>query len=194
MNTELVSVQLPTTHKFNSQQYHLMAEAGVFMHIPEPRIELIKGEIIQMSPIGRKHGACVARLDRLIQKLLANELFVWVQNSIRLDDGSEPQPDLALLKLRNDFYAERLPIPEDILLIIEVADSSIEYDRSVKMPLYAEFGIPEAWIIDVNAQILTRYTNPSARGYKISESLDRNDSVLVLGVEIDVNDIFGSGV
>jgi Uma2 family endonuclease len=99
---------------------------------------------------------------------------------------------LALLKLREDFYAERLPTPEDILLIIEVADSSIDYDRTVKMPLYAEFGIPEAWIIDVNEKTLTRYTNPSARGYKSTESLDANDMISVLGIEIPVKDVVGS--
>ncbi len=176
--------------KFNSQQYHLMAEAGVFN--PESRIELIKGEIITMSPIGRKHGSCVARLDRLIQQLLANKVFVWVQNSILLDNGSEPQPDLTLLKLRDDFYEERLPTPEDILLIIEVADSTIEYDRHTKMPLYAEFGIPEAWLIDVNAKTLTKYTNPSPKGYKSIESLDGNDVVLVLEIEIAIKDILGS--
>jgi len=192
MNTELVSVQLPTTHKFNSQQYHLMAEAGVFDRTLESRLELIKGEVIQMSPIGRKHGACVARLHQLLVNNFNGRFIVWGQNSIRLDNGSEPQPDLAVLKLRDDFYEERLPIPEDILLIIEVADSSIEYDRTVKMPLYAEFDIPEVWIIDVNEKTLTRYTNPSSRGYKTSESLDRNDSVLVLGVEVAVKDMLGS--
>jgi len=168
-----------------------MAEAGVFAHIPENCIELIKGEVIQMSPIGRKHGGCVARANQLLVDKFIRRFIIWTQNSIRLDNSSEPQPDLALLKLRDDFYTERLPIPEDILLIIEVADSSIDYDRTVKIPLSAEFGIPESWLIDVNEKILTRYTIPSVRGYKTSESLDRNDSVLVLGIEIAVRDIVG---
>jgi Uma2 family endonuclease len=178
-----------TTHKFSSEQYHLMAIAGVF--VPETRLELIKGEIIQMSPIGRKHAACVARLDRLLQQLFFNQAIIWTQNSIRLDDGSEPQPDLAMLKLRDDFYAESLPIPEDILLIIEVADSTISYDRDIKMPLYAEFGITEAWLIDVNHKTLIRYTNPNLRGYKNTEILDGNDTVSVLEGEIAVKDILG---
>jgi Uma2 family endonuclease len=180
-----------TKYKFNAQQYHLMAEAGVFSHIYDHCLELIKGEIIQMSPIGRKHAAAVARLDRLLQQLFSSQAIIWTQNSIKLDDGSEPQPDLALLKFRDDFYIERLPIPEDILLIIEVADSTISYDRDFKMPLYAEFGISEAWLIDVNDKILSKYTNPSPRGYKASESLDGNDMISVLGVEIAVKDIFG---
>ncbi len=177
-------------HKFNSQQYHLMAEAGVFT--PESRIELIKGEIITMSPIGRKHGSCVARLNQLLVQKFIGRFIIWGQSSIRLDNGSEPQPDLALLKLRDDFYIEGLPTPEDILLIIEVADSTIDYDRHTKMPLYAEFDIPEAWLVDVNQENLTKYTNPSPKGYKNTESLDKNDLVIVLGVEIMVKDIFGS--
>jgi Uma2 family endonuclease len=179
-----------TKHKFNSQQYHLMAEAGVF--IPESRIELIKGEITTMSPIGRKHAACVARLQYLMQQKLDNRAIVWTQTSIHLDNGSEPQPDLCLLRWRDDFYEERLPIPEDILLIIEVSDSTIDYDRNTKMPLYAEFAIPEAWLIDVNAKTLTRFTKPSSIGYKSAESLDGNDVLLLLGVEIMVKEVLGS--
>jgi Uma2 family endonuclease len=179
-----------TKHKFNSQQYHLMAEAGVFDS--ESRIELIKGEIIQMSPIGKKHAVCVARLDRLLQRLLSNQAFIWVQSPVRLDNGSEPQPDLAILKLRDDFYEERLPIPEDILLIIEVSDSTIDYDLNIKMPLYAEFDIPEAWLIDVNEKTVTRFAKPSSSGYKSTESLDGNDLLLLLGVEITVKEVLGS--
>jgi Uma2 family endonuclease len=126
-----------------------------------------------------------------LYKIFIGRYIIWGQSSIRLNDGSEPQPDLALLKLRDDFYAESLPIPEDILLIIEVADSTISYDRDIKMPLYAEFGIPEAWLIDVNLKTLTRYANPNLRGYKNTENLDGNDTVSVLGVEIAVKDILG---
>jgi Uma2 family endonuclease len=179
-----------TTHKFSSEQYHLMAIAGVFSH--NQRIELIKGEIIEMSPIGKKHAAYVAKLQYLLHENFANRSIIWTQNSIKLDNGSEPQPDLALLKLRDDFYIESLPVPEDILLIIEVADSTLSYDRDIKMPLYAEFGILEAWLFDVNDKTLTRYTNPSQRGYKNTESLDGNDTVSVLGVEISVKEVLGS--
>lgn len=179
-----------TTHKFSSEQYHLMAIAGVFSHVQ--RIELIKGEIIQMSPIGKKHAAYVAKLQYLLHENFADRSIIWTQNSIKLHNGSEPRPDLVLLKLRDDFYIESLPTPEDILLIIEVADSTISYDRDIKMPLYAEFGIPEAWLIDVSDKNLTRYTNPSQRGYKNTESLDGNDRTSILGVEIAVKDILGS--
>ena len=181
-----------TKHKFSSQQYHLMAEAGVFDRIREQRLELIKGEIIQMSPIGRKHCACIARLQKKFEQVLGENIIVWTQSSIRLGDTSEPQPDLTLLKFRHDFYAEGLPTPEDILLIVEVADSTISYDRDLKMPLYAESGIPEAWLVDVNARTITRYTEPSAKGYKSSQRLDINDSILCLDKEIAATDIFGN--
>jgi len=181
-----------TKHKFSSQQYHLMTEAGVFEHIQGQRLELIKGEIIQMLPIGRNHCACIARLNKLLFAKFGSKQIIWVQSSIRLDDGSEPQPDLALLNLRSDFYEEALPAPEDILLIVEVADSTISYDRDLKMPLYAEFGIPEAWLVDVNKKTLTRYTSPSSQGYKDSQRLDINDSIPCLDKEIAATDIFGN--
>jgi Uma2 family endonuclease len=178
-----------TKYKFTAQEYHLMSETGIFS--PEHRLELIRGEIVKMSPIGRKHCACIAALNELLFTKFAGKFNIWVQSSIRLDDGSEPQPDIALLRRRADFYRESLPSPADILLVIEVADSTISYDRDVKMPLYAEFGIMEAWLIDVNAKTLTKYTEPSPRGYKTSHRLELNDAVLCLGEEINLVDIFG---
>ncbi|MDX2255875.1 MAG: Uma2 family endonuclease [Pseudanabaenaceae cyanobacterium bins.39] len=103
--------------------------------------------------------------------------IIWTQNPIRLGDRSEPQPDLAILKLRDDFYANALPTPEDILLIIEVADSTITYDRDVKSPLYAANGIPEMWLFDVNQQIIEGYLQPSPSGYKRSQRYERVDTI-----------------
>ena len=179
-----------TKYKFTTQEYHLMSEVGMFA--PEHRLELIKGEIVEMSPIGRKHCACIAKLQKKFEQILGENIIVWTQNSIHLDGESEPQPDLALLKLRADFYEERLPRSKDILLIVEVADSTISYDRDVKMPLYAELGIIEAWLVDVNAKTLTKYTEPSCTGYKTSHRLELNDEVLCLDVVINLTDIFGS--
>jgi Uma2 family endonuclease len=179
-----------TKYKFTSQEYHLMSETGLFNH--EQRLELIRGEIIKMSPIGKKHCACIARLQKKLEQILGAHIIVWTQNSIRLDNNSEPQPDLALLKLRADFYSESLPTSEDILLIIEVADSTIGYDREVKIPLYAEFGINEVWLIDVNEKTLTKYTVPSSKGYKTSQRFELTDSVLCLNVEIAVTEILGN--
>ena len=179
-----------TKQKFSTLQYHLMAKAGVFE--PDQRLELINGEILQMSPIGRKHAAYVARLQSWLHQNLSNRAIIWTQSSIQLDRISEPQPDLTLLKLRDDFYEERLPIPTDIFLIIEVADSTIAYDQDVKMPLYAEFDIPEIWLVDVNQEILTIYTQPSNSVYQFSESYSSNDLVSCLGVKISVSSIFGN--
>jgi len=166
------------THKFTTQQYHLMHEAGVF---PEgDRLELINGEITKMSPIGRKHAACINRLVEFFTQKLGTQIVLSVQNSIRLDDNSQPQPDLAILKRRNDFYEEGLPTPSDILLIIEVSDSTIAYDRDIKMPLYAAAGIPEMWLFDVNKKAIEGYSLPSSSGYKQMRRYEADDTLAML--------------
>lgn len=166
------------THKFTTQQYHLMHEAGVFTQ--GDRFELINGEIIKMSPIGRKHVACVLRLAKLFERKLHERVIVSAQNPILLNNGSEPQPDLAILKPREDFYEEGLPTPSDVLLIIEVADSTIAYDREVKSPLYAAAGIPEMWLFDVNKKAIEGYSYPSASGYKQINRYEQNDTLSML--------------
>lgn len=179
MTAKLVTPSFTSNiHKFTVQQYHLMHEAGVFAE--GDRYELINGEIREMSPIGIKHAVCVAKTARLFQIKLGDQVFVWVQNPIILRNHSEPQPDLAILKWRDDFYASALPTPEDILLIIEVADSTITYDRDVKMPLYAANGIPEMWLFDLNQQIIEGYSQPSASGYKRSQRYEQGDTISLL--------------
>jgi Uma2 family endonuclease len=127
---------------------------------------------------------------------LNSEAIVYVQSSLRLDSHSEPQPDLVLLKPRPDFYEEELPKPSDVLLIIEVADSSIAYDRDVKVPLYAEAGIEEFWLVDINNRILTSYTSPTTDGYVKSHHYRSGDSIPILAfpdVTIAWVNIFGQG-
>ncbi len=172
-----MTVQL-LTHKFTTQQYHLIHEAGVFAE--GDRLELINGEITKMSPTGRKHAACINRLVRSFTKKLGAQIVLSVQNSIRMDDNSQPQPDLAILKLRNDFYEEGLPKPSDILLIIEVADSTIAYDRDIKMPLYAAAGIPEMWLFDVNQKVIEAYSLPSSSRYKQMRRYEANDTLAMI--------------
>ena len=172
-----MTIQL-LTRKFTTEQYHLMHEAGVFTE--GDRLELINGEITEMSPIGRKHAACVNRLVTLFTKKLGDRVIVSVQNPIRLADNSEPQPDLAILKPRNDFYEDSLPTSLDILLIIEVADSTISYDREVKMPLYSVAGIPEMWLFDLNRKAIERFSQPSALGYKQMQRYEQNDTFSML--------------
>jgi len=176
--TALLTTPVLNPVKFTVEQYHLMYEAGIFGD--EDRYELINGEIITMSPIGRKHGAYVNRLVAAFTQKLGDRIVLSVQNSILLADRSQPQPDLAILKYRDDFYEEALPIPADILLIIEVADSSLEYDRDVKAPLYAAAGIPEMWLFDVNTKIITSFTQPSELGYKQIYRYTQGDRLSIL--------------
>ncbi len=166
-------VDLQKDFKFTVEQYHLMHEAGVFSE--GDRLELIAGEIKTMSPIGRKHAACIIRLAKLLEKKLGDRALISVQNPIDLGNKSQPQPDLAVLKPRDDFYEEALPTPADILLIIEVADSSLEYDRDIKVSLYATAGISEMWLFDVNNKMIAGFSQPSALGYKRIDRYDRGD-------------------
>ncbi|MEA5619046.1 Uma2 family endonuclease [Cronbergia sp. UHCC 0137] len=178
-----MTVQL-LKHKFTTEQYHLMHEAGVFSE--SDRLELINGEITEMSPIGKKHAVCVARLNELFFTRLLYKVQIWSQNPILLDNGSEPQPDLAILKRRDDFYAEGLPTPSDILLVIEVADSTIAYDREIKMPLYGATKIPEMWLFDLNKKAIEGYSQPSTTGYKRMQRYEENDIFSMLAFP-DVN-------
>ncbi len=171
---------IANSHKFllTTDQYHLMHESGVFQN--GDRLELVNGEITEMSPIGRKHVACIIRLVKLFEKKLGDRVMVSAQNSVRLNNQAEPQPDIAILKWRDDFYHEALPTPDDVLLIIEVADSSIDYDRHVKAPLYAAAAIPEMWLFDVNQKIIEGYSQPSPNGYKLLRRYDEGDNLSIL--------------
>ncbi len=151
------------TRKFTVEQFHRMIQCGVFPE--DDRIELIHGEIAEMSPIGPSHAACVKRGNRLFSEALRARCVVSVQDPVQLDDRSAPQPDLALLVSREDFYASALPRPRDVLLAVEVSDSSLEYDRTVKIPLYAAAGIAEAWIVDLAALAIEVHTGPRRTGY-----------------------------
>jgi Uma2 family endonuclease len=129
-----MSVQLRKRY-FNVDDYYRMAEAGLFSE--GERVELIEGEVVEMSPIGSRHAGCVMRSSTVLNRRFGHLAIVSVQNPIRLDDFSEPQPDLALLKPRKDFYSTSHPTAADVLVVIEVADTSADYDRNVKLPLYA---------------------------------------------------------
>ncbi len=148
-------------HKFTSDDYEFMIASGIFAD--GARVELIHGEIVTMSPIGARHVHVVGLLTGLLARQTTSTVFVSVQSSLWLPNDSEPQPDLALI--RGDYDANNLPTPADALLVIEVADSSLAYDREVKLPLYASAGIPEAWLVDIAAGRIERHTEPSADGY-----------------------------
>ena len=157
-------VLLLARHQFTVEEYHQMVEVGLLAE--ESRVELIDGEIIDMSPIGRRHAVRVARLCQLFTELLGRLVFVWPQNPIRLSNLAEPEPDVTLLRPRSDFYEGKDPDVSDILLVVEVADSSVEYDRRVKAPLYARHGIREYWLVNLVEAHVAIYRDPAPDGYR----------------------------
>ncbi|MDM3847825.1 MAG: Uma2 family endonuclease [Aphanizomenon gracile PMC649.10] len=192
MNLQLAKPRL-NTFRLNVSQYHQMSEAGIFSE--NDKVELINGEIIEMSPIGRRHTACVNRLNSVFSQLLGKKVIIAVQNPITLNNLSEPQPDIALLKPRADFYESGHPQPQDVFLLIEVADSSLEYDRDVKIPLYASSGITEVWLVDIYEQVIIVYRYPSENGYSDIQKLSRGEKMSIQAfpeVNLVVDDILGS--
>jgi Uma2 family endonuclease len=150
-------------HRLTVPAYRRMAEAGILA--PDARVELIEGEIIDMPPIGSRHAGTVKHLARVLQRCAGDLAIVQVQDPVSLDENSEPQADLALLRPRQDFYRSAHPGAVDVLLIIEVADVSLHYHSEVKVPLYARHGIPEVWIADLNDRRLMRYRDPRDGAY-----------------------------
>lgn len=150
-------------HLFTVWDYHRMTEAGVLNE--DSRVELIQGQIISMSPIGAPHSRMVNRLTRLLVPLVGARGIVSVQNPVRLDDGSEPQPDVTILHPRMDQDDAGTPGPADVLLLIEVADSSLGFDRATKLPLYAEAGIRDYWIVNLQERAIEVHRSPEDGRY-----------------------------
>jgi hypothetical protein len=155
-----------THHRFTSREYYRMAETGLLK--PEARVELLNGQILNMSPIGPSHGSAVKRLNDFFSNLPHGRWLLAVQDPIALDDYSEPQPDLILLKRAPDFYEKRHPGPDDVYLLIEVSDSTLAFDREEKLPLYGRAGIREVWIINLPDQTVELYRDPHYHGYTSS--------------------------
>jgi Uma2 family endonuclease len=186
-----MSVQIARRY-FNVTEFYRMAKAGVFSE--DDRVELIEGEILEMSPIGSRHAACVGRLTELFSQQVGSRAIVWVQNPVRLNDYSEPLPDISLLKRRADFYAEHHPTPADVLLIVEVADTSVDYDRNIKLPIYAQANIPEVWLINLPKNIVEVYTRPTSEKYQKSRKFKRGEllvSTQVADLSLNVDDVLG---
>ena len=177
-------------YRFTVDEFARMGEAGIFTE--DDRVELIDGEILQMTPIGPAHAWIVDRLNELIMTRLAGRVHVRVQNPVRLDRHTEPQPDLVVAR-RSDAYAARHPEPGDVLLAIEVADSSLRYDRLEKAPRYARSGVPEMWLVDVEAGTVTVHTDPGPDGYASRHVRRRGDQIVSTSVPelgFPVDDIF----
>lgn len=165
-----MSVQL-TRHRFSVDDYHAMADNDVLK--PDDRVELIEGEIVDMTPIGSRHAAVVDLLTRWLVIGCGARAIVRVQGPVRLDPFSEPQPDLTLLAPRDDFYRLKAADPADVLLLVEVADSSLQYDRAVKLPLYARSGVREVWLVDLVQNQVGVYRDPGPGGFGQAEHLGR---------------------
>lgn len=155
-------VRLPY-HLWTVAEYQRMAAAGLLDE--SDRVELIEGELVDMAPIGSRHAFWVDRIAEALGGGSQASHMVRVQNPVELSERSQPQPDIALVKRNN--YAARHPSPDDILLLIEVSDTTLEYDREIKLTLYARHGIPEVWIVDVEADELTVYREPAEGQYRL---------------------------
>ena len=162
-------------YRFTVDQYLAMGKAGILSK--EDRVELLEGVIVAMAAMGNRHLAVVARFNKTLTQSVGDRAIVWVQGSVQLDDNTRPEPDLALLRERPDFYESEAAGPEDILLIIEVSDSSLEYDRGEKLALYARFGIPEVWISALPELIVEAHTEPVHGRYKCKRIYSPGDTI-----------------
>lgn len=178
-------------HRLTVAEYHRMGQTGVFSE--DDRVELIEGDIVDMAPIGISHAGTVKYLINVLIGVVGQRAVVSAQDPLVLDRHSEPQPDIALLKPRADFYRTAHPRPEDVLLLVEVADTTLRYDREVKLPLYARHNITEVWIVDLENRGLCVYRDPAEAGYRNAQTVE-HPAVLVPvalpDIPIDLSGLF----
>jgi Uma2 family endonuclease len=178
--------------RFTVEEYERMGAAGILGE--DERVELLDGEIVEMSPIGPRHAGGVNRLNRLLTGALRDRAVVTVQNPVRLALRSEPQPDLVVARPRRDFYELGHPTPDDVLLLVEVAETSAAFDRRVKTPLYARAGIQEVWLVDVASEQVVVHRAPAGHGYADVRTLGRGDRLTPLAfpdLDLSVADVLG---
>ena len=187
-------MQTEATKKlFTVDEYYRMDEVGILAE--DVRTELINGEIIEISPMGPRHAASVSRINHLLFPLFAGNAVLRIQLPLRLNDYNEPQPDLSFVKVRRDFYELRHPGPADVFSILEISDTSLRYDRDVKMGVYASSRIPEFWVLDLVGRALLVFREPSRGEYKTSLKFQPGDSVSMLAfseIKIAVSDLLGA--
>ena len=174
-----------------TEAYHLMIEAGILTE--DDKVELLNGEIIEMSPIKNPHKGIVNWFTNYLSQLLAGKAVISPQNPIKLGDYSEPEPDITLCKFDKNFYRDKDTTVEDIIVVIEVADSTLYKDREIKLPIYAENGIPAYWIVNLPDEQVEMYSNPMGKLYKSRELAVKGDMLNIPGfdLQIAVEDIFG---
>lgn len=179
-------------YSFTAEEFERLGEAGILRQ--DARLELIEGEIFEMSPIGSLHAACVDALALLLFEIARRRFIVRVQNPVLLNDFSEPQPDVTLLRWRDDFYRDALPTPEDVLLVMEVADTTVVTDRKVKLPLYARAGITEVWLVNIPEEQVEIYSDPADGSYRRAEVFGRGAearSHTLEGLVVSVGELLG---
>ena len=180
-------------HLLTVEEYHRMGETGILKQ--QDRVELIEGEIVDMAPIGSNHAGTVNYLSKVLNTSLSTEAIISSQNPIIMNNLSEPEPDIVVLKLRDDFYRHAHPTPDDIYLVIEVAESSLQYDREIKIPLYAKYNIPEVWLVDLESNQLTVYSSPKNNQYENIETITTYSHVAIQkipGIKINLSNLFES--
>jgi Uma2 family endonuclease len=187
MSRTLERQQTPTRHRLDVGAYYKMAKAGIFA--PNDHVELIGGEIFDKAPNNSRHAGMRDRLNRLFARTAADRVaLVGVQSPLRLDAWNEPQPDVMLLKPRADDYQSRHPGAADVLLLVEVSETSLAFDRGAKLPLYAKFGVPEVWIVDLKGAAIEVFREPGGDGYAAKQRLTSGSlaPVLLPAAAIDV--------
>ena len=186
-----MSVQV-VRRSFTVEEYYRMVEAGILSE--DDRVELLEGEIVEMPPIGSRHASSVDRLNRLFSQRVGDRALVRVQNPVRLGPRTEPQPDLALLRPRPDYYAQAHPGPEDVFLVVEVGETSADFDREVKIPLYARAGISEVWLLDLGGGHVEVYRGPTVQGYREVRRVQRGQRLApeaLPDLDLAMDDILG---
>lgn len=181
-------------HAFTVTEFHRMGEVGILSE--RDRVELIEGELVSMSPIGSHHAGAVNALTRLLILAAGERAVISVQNPVRLDEQTEPEPDVAVLRPREDDYRGATPAPGDVLLVVEVADTSLDYDRAVKRPLYARHGVPEVWVVDLAAREVEVCRGPVGGQYTSVNRVGAQgmlEPVLLPGVTISAAAVLGRG-
>ena len=177
---------------FTVDEYYKMVDAGILRD--DDRVELIEGEIIQMSSMGSRHAAVVTRVTDVLIPFLKGRALLRPQLPLRLNEFNEPGPDIVVLKPRPDFYASKHPGPADVFLVLEISDSSLRDDRDVKLPIYAAMRLPEVWIADLAGDEVLVYREPSGKRYNTSLSFRSGDSISCLTppqIQLAVDDLLG---
>jgi Uma2 family endonuclease len=193
MATNAISPQAHSPYRFSVEQYYRMAEVGLLA--PDARVELIEGEICDMPPIGYRHSATVAWLHWQLTKAIGDRAWVVNQYPLRLSRHSEPQPDLMVLRSRRGYYRDAHPTARDALLVVEVCDSSWLYDREIKMPLYASYGVQEAWLVDLGVGQLNCYGSPHGGAFVETKATHAPGMLVVpsLDIRVDMTQMFSFG-